>query len=119
MTSGKKYGKSDFDRVMKEYPIGKKIRIRGDECIEDHVVSSYTFGEFAMYVELEAGGRFHADRLREMEVKGIPGESIISMLTKTAEEICDGYCKYPGSCTSDEELQDICEQCPITMDLGL
>lgn len=36
---------------------------------------------------------------------------------KTLEELtgefCDNYCKYPNSCSSEDELDIVCEQCPM------
>ena len=29
------------------------------------------------------------------------------------ENFCDHYCKYPSECEDDEELMDICENCPL------
>lgn len=35
------------------------------------------------------------------------------LIQETAEKICDGYCKYPYLCKSQDELDEVCEQCFI------
>lgn len=32
---------------------------------------------------------------------------------KMAEQFCDGYCKFPYICGSEDELRAKCENCPI------
>ena len=29
------------------------------------------------------------------------------------EEFCDDYCKFPFTCSNEEDLRERCEQCPI------
>ena len=60
------------------------------------------------------GGRetLSAGQAAEHGGKGAPGT--VELSEEAVSEICDHYCKHPLICTSDEELQDICERCPLT-----
>lgn len=40
-------------------------------------------------------------------------KTITRMLEEVAAEICDEYCKYPNELASQEELEKICEKCPL------
>lgn len=41
--------------------------------------------------------------------------SLLALFDKTAEKICDDYCKHPSRKDVDEDtLSEICEECPIT-----
>ncbi len=33
---------------------------------------------------------------------------------RIAERFCDGYCKFPYICKEAEQLETVCEGCPIT-----
>ena len=32
---------------------------------------------------------------------------------KFAERFCDGYCKFPYICKTQDQLKTVCESCPI------
>jgi len=34
-------------------------------------------------------------------------------LQKITEEFCDRYCKYPFICSKQDDLDAICEECPM------
>lgn len=34
-------------------------------------------------------------------------------LREVIEIMCDDYCKWPKEATSDEQLEDICSDCPL------
>ena len=36
-----------------------------------------------------------------------------SKLIDVTEQICDKYCKYPSQPGTQEELDDICDKCPL------
>ena len=36
-----------------------------------------------------------------------------SKLIDVTEQICDKYCKYPSQPGTQEELNDICDKCPL------
>ena len=40
-------------------------------------------------------------------------EKITQILEEIAAQICDEYCKYPSQIASQEELDRICESCPL------
>ena len=33
---------------------------------------------------------------------------------KFVEQFCDGYCKFPYICKTQEQLETACDNCPIT-----
>ena len=33
------------------------------------------------------------------------------LIEETAEKFCDNYCKYPYVCKTQDELDEVCEQC--------
>lgn len=39
-------------------------------------------------------------------------KTISQILEEVANSICDDYCKFPNECKSEEELYEICEDCP-------
>ena len=104
-------GSIDFDRVRQEYPIGKAVKTMEDGHIYSHVVWRYILEASVCYIDMEDGRRYLLDRLRSMEVKKAPGT--VELSEAAVIEICEHYCKHPFICTSDEELQDVCEQCPL------
>ena len=46
-----------------------------------------------------------------MEEKKI--QTIPQIIEEVKIEICDNYCKYPNEIKDDEELYDICGECPL------
>jgi len=40
-------------------------------------------------------------------------EIIVTTLEEMCELMCDNYCRYPDTVASQEELDDICESCPL------
>ncbi|MCI7326293.1 MAG: ribbon-helix-helix protein, CopG family [Clostridiales bacterium] len=38
---------------------------------------------------------------------------IAKQLALVAESICDSYCRFPRETASEDELQSICEDCPV------
>ena len=40
-------------------------------------------------------------------------KTISQILEEVASRICDDYCKFPNECKSEEELYEICEDCPL------
>lgn len=40
-------------------------------------------------------------------------KTITRMLEEIAAEICDDYCKYPHEVSEQEDLEKICEKCPL------
>ena len=40
-------------------------------------------------------------------------EMKVDVVDAVIEDMCDHYCKYPSECEDDEELMDICENCPL------
>ena len=40
-------------------------------------------------------------------------KSIAQIIKETCEEMCNNFCKYPEKGLTDEELEKICEGCPL------
>lgn len=40
-------------------------------------------------------------------------QTIPEIIEEVKIDICDNYCKYPNEIKDDEELNDICEKCPL------
>lgn len=40
-------------------------------------------------------------------------KTITEMLAELASEICDKYCRYPYEVKTEEDLYEICEDCPV------
>ena len=34
-------------------------------------------------------------------------------LEKLTGVFCDNYCKYPGICSNQDELDQVCDECPM------
>lgn len=104
----------DVDKVLHTYPIGRRLSVlQEDGCLRNHIVQRYLLEEDACYIEMADGTRYHYEQLSKMEVKDAETEKITDTLRQIGAEICDHYCKYPQNCTSDEELEDHCCECPI------
>ena len=57
-----------------------------------------------------AGVRCHM-MMRRVEMT--EQKSAVSILVEACADICDNYCKYPESCSSEDELEEHCERCPM------
>lgn len=110
---------ADIDRVMLKYPIGCTVMLLEDGHAEKHTVRRYIVEDKDIYIDLDPGGRYNLKRLEEMEIREKNPETVVSILRGTARELCDHYCRYPVSCTTDEELRDRCAECPVVKRLGI
>ena len=110
---------ANIERVLIKYPIGREVTVLDDGHVEKHTVRRYIVEEKDIYVEMDPGGRFNLKRLEEMEIHEKDSETVASILTDVARDLCDHYCKYPGSCSTDEELHDRCAECPVTRRFGV
>lgn len=110
---------ADIEKVMLQYPVGKKVKVSYDGHIEFHTVKRYVIDVPDIYIDMEDGLRFHIKRLQEMEVSEDYTDTVVSILTDVTRDLCDHYCKYPGVCATDEELHDRCAECPITRRFGV
>lgn len=48
-----------------------------------------------------------------MEKKREKPFTVTEILENIASQICDDYCKYPNEMNTEEELYEICEDCPL------
>lgn len=110
---------ADIGGVMLKYPIGREVMVLEDGRAQKHTVKRYIIEDAAIYLDMEDGERFHIKRLEEMEIREKNPETAVSILNDVARELCGHYCRYPVSCTTDEELHDKCDECPVVKRLGV
>ena len=34
-------------------------------------------------------------------------------IAELTEKFCYNYCKYPGTCSNQDELDQVCDECPM------
>lgn len=110
---------ADIERIMLKYPIGREVTVLEDGHVEKHTVKRYIVEERDCYIDMADGVKFHAKRLSDMEIVAPEPETAKSILAEATRELCDHYCKYPGLCATDEDLNEKCEECPVTRRIGI
>lgn len=41
-------------------------------------------------------------------------KTVSELFVLITEQMCDNYCKFPEQCSSEDELMEHCENCPMT-----
>ena len=76
--------------------------------LNKYVVKSTWVSVVADFTRLHNVWREKGDTVKEPKEK-----TISQILEEVASSICDDYCKFPNECKSEEELYEICEDCPL------
>ena len=66
---------------------------------------------------------YHAGKAVSKDKALIPGAmeklARIEDMGRIPEICCDEYCKYPGRCRSQDEMDQICDECKLAKLFGL
>ncbi len=103
----------EFARILRKYPIGKPVRLKGYCDAEVVHVTGYQFSDGAWYIDAD-GRTFLLSRLEALELKESKPITISGIVQNLKEEICIRYCRYYGCYEDEEELLDQkCHGCPL------
>lgn len=84
------------------------------QAIERYKVSRKTLMKYANDASAVVRfGRSVRIDIEKMDVSLSSQSTGKTMIDGIKEQMCDNYCKYPNEIKDDEELYDICGECPL------
>lgn len=104
----------DFTKLVKEYPLGRRVTVIEDGHEMQYSVSGYSFSDSRWFVNMDEGSSFLLSRLQMLEVKNEAPPTVSSIMDAVKASICSRYCKFPD-CYEDEEMlwTEHCAGCPL------
>lgn len=104
----------DFTKLIKEYPLGRRVTVVKNGHEVKYTVSGYSFIDSRWFVNMKEGGSFLLSRLQMLEVKNEIPPTVGSIMDAVKIAVCSRYCRYPD-CYDDEEMLWTCHcsGCPL------
>ena len=104
----------DFTKLIKEYPLGRRVTVKEDGHEVKYTVSGYSFSDSRWFVAMKEGGSFLLSRLQLLEVKNETPPTVGQIMDAVKTSICSRYCKFPDCYDDEEELWTCrCAGCPL------